>query len=211
MSPIGNTTYTVVGSSIPSCTSSIVFTPSLITTTPEIINTSPVIFCLDSIKGITIRIVGGNQPYNVSWLIPSGGIIPFDTTGYSYYFTQSITPSTGSYTIVVADQCLYSDTLVIDINSIDCDILAPNVVTPNGDGINDSWEAFGADNCIKKVSVFIYNRYGSLVYRSLDYQNNWKGDFNGKPCPDGTYYAIINFELISGAAVTKRRDITILR
>ena len=186
VSPIGNTTYTVVGSSIPSCTSSIVFTPSLITTTPEIINTSPVIFCLDSIKGITIRIVGGNQPYNVSWLIPSGGLIPFDTTGYSYYFTQSNTPSSGSYTIVVTDQCLYSDTLAIDINSIDCDIIMPNVVTPNGDGINDFFRINGLEN-FPGSSLNSYNRWGNKIYSSDDYKNDWSPKVS-----DGTYFYILN-------------------
>jgi gliding motility-associated-like protein len=186
VSPIGNTTYTVVGSSIPSCTSSIVFTPSLIATTPEIINTSPVIFCLDSIKGITIRIVGGNQPYNVSWLIPAGGIIPFDTTGYAYYFTQSNTPSSGSYTIVVTDQCLYSDTLAIDINSIDCDIIMPNVVTPNGDGINDFFRINGLEN-FPGSSLNSYNRWGNKIYSSDDYKNDWSPKVS-----DGTYFYILN-------------------
>jgi len=186
VSPIGNTTYTVVGSSIPSCTSSIVFTPSLITTAPEIINTSPVIFCLDSIKAITVRIVGGNQPYTVSWLIPGGGIVPFDTTTYTYYFTQSITPSTGSYTIVVTDQCLYTDTLSIDINSIDCDILAPNVVTPNGDGINDYFKINGLNN-FPGSSLNVFNRWGNKLYSNDDYKNDWSPNVT-----DGTYFYIVN-------------------
>jgi hypothetical protein len=159
VAPLGNTTYTVVGSSIPSCTSSVVFTPSLITTAPQIINTSPVIFCLDSIKAITVRIEGGNQPFTVSWLIPGGGIVPFDTTNYTFYFTQSSAPSTGSYTIIVTDQCLYSDTLAIDINSIDCDILAPNVVTPNGDGVNDYFKINGLNN-FPGSSLNVFNRWG---------------------------------------------------
>lgn len=186
VSPIGNTTYTVVGSSIPSCTSSVVFTPSLITTAPEIINSSPVIFCLDSIKAITVRIVGGNQPYSVSWLIPGGGIVPFDTTNYTFYFTQSLTPSTGSYTIVVTDQCLYTDTLSIDINSIDCDILAPNVVTPNGDGVNDFFRISGLEN-FPGSSLNVFNRWGNKLYSNDDYRNDWSPNVT-----DGTYFYIVN-------------------
>lgn len=186
VSPLGNTTYTVVGSSIPSCTSSVVFTPSLITTAPQIINSSPVIFCLDSIKAITVRIEGGNQPYTVSWLIPSGGIVPFDTTTYTFYFTQSSTPSSGSYTIVVADQCLYSDTLVIDINSIDCDILAPNVVTPNGDGINDFFRINGLEN-FPGSSLNVFNRWGNKLYSNDDYKNDWSPNVT-----DGTYFYIVS-------------------
>jgi gliding motility-associated-like protein len=185
VSPLGNTTYTVVGSSIPSCTSSIAFTPSLITTAPQIINTSPVIFCLDSIKAITVRIEGGNQPYSVSWLIPSGGIVPFDTTSYTFYFTQSSSPSTGSYTIVVTDQCLYTDSLVIDINSIDCDVFAPNVVTPNGDGINDFFRINGLEN-FPNSSLFVYNRWGKQIFTSSNYNNDWMPSQNA-----GTYFYIL--------------------
>ena len=186
ISPLGNTTYTVIGSSIPSCTSSSVFTPSLITSAPQIINTSPVIFCLDSIKAITVRIEGGNQPYNVTWLIPGGGIVPFDTTNYTFYFTQSSTPSSGSYTVVVTDQCLYSDTLAIDINSIDCDVLAPNVVTPNGDGVNDFFKINGLEN-FPGSSLNVFNRWGNKLYSNDDYKNNWSPSVN-----DGTYFYIIN-------------------
>jgi len=186
VSPLGNTTYTVVGSSIPSCSSSVVFTPSLITTAPQIINTSPNIFCLDSILGITVRIVGGNEPYNISWIIPSGGIIPHDTAYYTYYFTQSLTPSTGSYTIIVKDQCLYADTLTIDINSIDCDILAPNVVTPNGDGVNDYFKINGLNN-FPGSSLIVYNRWGNKLYSNDDYKNDWSPNV-----ADGTYFYIVN-------------------
>jgi gliding motility-associated-like protein len=186
VSPIGTSSYTVTGTSIPSCTSSSVFSPSVITSSPQIINTSPVLFCLDSIKAITVRIDGGNQPYTVSWLIPAGGIIPFDTTGYAYYFTQSNTPSSGSYTIVVTDQCLYSDTLAIDINSIDCDIIMPNVVTPNGDGINDFFRINGLEN-FPGSSLNSYNRWGNKIYSSDDYKNDWSPKVS-----DGTYFYILN-------------------
>ena len=186
VSPIGTSSYTVIGTSIPSCTSSSVFSPSVITSSPQIINTSPVLFCLDSIKAITVRIDGGNQPYTVSWLIPAGGIIPFDTTGYAYYFTQSNTPSSGSYTIVVTDQCLYSDTLAIDINSIDCDIIMPNVVTPNGDGINDFFRINGLEN-FPGSSLNSYNRWGNKIYSSDDYKNDWSPKVS-----DGTYFYILN-------------------
>ncbi|MES2762675.1 MAG: choice-of-anchor L domain-containing protein [Bacteroidota bacterium] len=186
VSPIGNTSYTVVASSIPTCTSSSVFTPSLITATPQILNTSPIIFCLDSIKSIIVRAEGGNTPYIINWLIPGGGIIPFDTLNNIYYFTQSNIPSTGSYTIVVTDQCLYSDTLAIDINTVDCNIIIPNVVTPNGDGVNDFFRINGLEN-FPGSSLTVFNRWGNKIYNSDDYKNDWAPDVS-----DGTYFYIVN-------------------
>lgn len=186
VSPTSTSSYTVVGSSIPGCTSLSVFSPSLITSTPQIINTSPVLFCLDSIKGITIRVSGGNAPYNVSWIIPGGGIVPFDTLNYTYFFTQSNTPTSGTYTIVVVDQCLYADTLAIDINSINCEIVIPNVVTPNGDGINDYFMINGLGS-FPGSALNVYNRWGNSLYTSDDYKNDWSPNVTS-----GTYFYILN-------------------
>ncbi|MBN2480177.1 MAG: gliding motility-associated C-terminal domain-containing protein [Bacteroidales bacterium] len=65
-----------------------------------------------------------------------------------------------------------------------------SLFTPNSDGMNDHWhivniEDFGA------VEVKVYNRFGKLVYESSDYKNDWKGDFNGSPLPEASYYYII--------------------
>lgn len=186
VSPFGNASYTVIASSIPSCTSSSVFTPSLITGSPQIINTSPVIYCLDSTKTITVRAIGGNQPYNISWLIPIGGSIPFDTLNNTFYFPQTNTQSSLSYTIIVTDQCLYADTIAIDINSVDCSIIIPNVVTPNGDGINDFFRINGLEN-FPGSTLTAFNRWGNQIYNSDNYNNDWAPDVN-----DGTYFYVIN-------------------
>ncbi len=67
----------------------------------------------------------------------------------------------------------------------------PNTFTPNGDGINDLWEIPGLafyPNC----EVTVYNRYGSLVYKSKGYSKSWDGNYNGAPLPSSTYYYIID-------------------
>jgi len=64
----------------------------------------------------------------------------------------------------------------------------PNVITPNGDNIND---VFTFDNSLimaKKLTIF--NRWGNVVYQTED-SFTWDGTFNGKPCSDGVYYYII--------------------
>lgn len=85
-----------------------------------------------------------------------------------------------------------------------------NAITPNGDGINDKWlVTYG--NCLSKASVKVFNRYGSPVYESDDYQNNWEGSYKGKTLPDGTYYYVIDFKLNNGRILTLKGDLTILR
>ena len=72
-------------------------------------------------------------------------------------------------------------------------IVIPNTFTPNGDGINDTWEIV-ALLAYPQCTVNIYNRYGAIVYRSIGYQQPWDGRTGGKPLPGGTYYYVINPE-----------------
>lgn len=62
-------------------------------------------------------------------------------------------------------------------------IVIPNGITPNNDGYNDTWILEGFSNC----TVYIYNRWGSKVYSSDNYDNQWDGDNN----PSGPYYYTI--------------------
>lgn len=54
-------------------------------------------------------------------------------------------------------------------------IYAPNAVTPNGDGWNDTWQVI-ADNCWDELEIRIYNRWGGLVWISASSMDVWDGD-----------------------------------
>lgn len=90
-------------------------------------------------------------------------------------------------------------------------IKVKNAFTPNGDGVNDNWSVYDQFDCLKNINVQVYNRYGSRVFESRNYRNEWRGTFNGKPLPDGTYYYVVDFQLVTGRTVQVRGDVTILR
>ncbi|HEX2684486.1 MAG TPA: gliding motility-associated C-terminal domain-containing protein, partial [Ferruginibacter sp.] len=81
---------------------------------------------------------------------------------------------------------------------------------PNKDGFNDTWYITNG-NCLKRASVQVYNRYGGKVFESSDYKNDWDGTYKGKPVPDGTYYYVIDYELLNNSRVMKKGNVTILR
>lgn len=60
-----------------------------------------------------------------------------------------------------------------------------NVITPNGDGKNDYLEV-----PIAHSKLEIYNRWGKLIYKSGDYQNDW-----GKGIKNGSYYYVVDTPL----------------
>ena len=65
--------------------------------------------------------------------------------------------------------------------------------------------------CLSNATVQVYNRYGSKVYESTNYRNQWNGTYNGKALPDATYYYVVKFDLAAGGFMQKRGDVTILR
>ncbi|WP_295719966.1 gliding motility-associated C-terminal domain-containing protein [Mucilaginibacter sp.] len=67
----------------------------------------------------------------------------------------------------------------------------PNTFTPNGDGVNDTW-AIPSLQDDPKVLVRVFNRYGTLVYRSKGYSNFWNGLSGGKRLPNAVYYYLIS-------------------
>jgi gliding motility-associated-like protein len=70
-------------------------------------------------------------------------------------------------------------------------LVIPNIFSPNGDGINDRWVIEHLENYPGCV-VQLYNRYGQLVQRYVNYTTPWDGKINGKDAPVGTYYYIID-------------------
>ncbi len=66
----------------------------------------------------------------------------------------------------------------------------PNILTPNGDGYNDTWE-IPMLNSLRPAKVSIYSRAGLPVLQTTDYQNDWKGQYNNNPLPEGSYFYIV--------------------
>jgi gliding motility-associated-like protein len=79
-----------------------------------------------------------------------------------------------------------SESIYIDCNTgeqcnqtFPCDevsIFAPNAVTPNGDGWNDTWMVIADGACWDQWEVRIYNRWGGLVWISASSMDEWDAD-----------------------------------
>ncbi len=78
-------------------------------------------------------------------------------------------------------------------NFSDLDLEITNFVSPNGDGINDTWY----DPAIERYPinvVWIYSRSGQLVFKQKYYQNTWDGTDRGANLPEGAYYYRVDFD-----------------
>jgi gliding motility-associated-like protein len=100
------------------------------------------------------------------------------------------------YTFVVTNTaCVDSSKILVNmdlcLDELPYDI--PQIITPNNDGVNDTWNIMYIDYFTQN-SVKIYNRWGELVYSKAPYDNTWNGKNNtNKELPNGTYF--YNLEL----------------
>ena len=67
----------------------------------------------------------------------------------------------------------------------------PNIFSPNGDGINDTWVITSLET-YPLATVNVFSRSGQKVFEAKSIEKIWDGTFNGKPLPVGTYYYVIN-------------------
>ena len=86
-----------------------------------------------------------------------------------------------TYTVTATDDCGRSVEETIEVALI-CDVIIPNVITPNGDANNELFFIEGIQYVSNSVRIF--NRWGQIVYEATNYRNTW----NGGDVPDGTYF-----------------------
>ena len=86
-----------------------------------------------------------------------------------------------------------NNTAEVTIRAEGADLNFPNVFTPNGDGKNDRFVIGGLEK-YPGSAIYIYNRWGSMVYQSKDYRNDW----NGSQLNEATYYYILEVRKPTG-------------
>jgi gliding motility-associated-like protein len=74
-----------------------------------------------------------------------------------------------------------------------CDLILPQIITPNGDGMNDVLKIPGIMR-LQPNHITIINRWGAVVYDAENYQNTWGGTGDSGELPDGTYYYVVDFK-----------------
>ncbi len=117
----------------------------------------------------------------------------------------------GRYT-VVGSNIACEKLLFIDIPFCELNILIPNAITPSAaDGLND---ALRLPEYIKHqigdFSIEVYNRFGTLVFRSLDKDFEWDGTVDGKLFPGSAYNYVIRCTNPVGRPYRKTGSIIVL-
>ena len=150
--------------------------------------------------------VGATSPVvdlGVDTVLCEGSFLRLDASfpGASYQWDDQSTQATylvtkaGTYSVTISNVC-GSTTASINVATGSCQEPTPskvriaNALTPNGDGQNDTFFVEGIEGYTAN-ELFVYNRWGSLVYQATGYDNQWGGTYQGKPLPTGAYYYVL--------------------
>jgi len=147
-------------------------------------------YCPDTPDGIIkVTAEGGTLPYLFNWSNRVSG-------------TELDTLHQGEYILTLTDSnsCQMIDTFVLKAAHGAC-LDIPKAFSPNGDGLNDTWNILaGNPNSPKSlgdlypnVVIDVYNRWGELIYKSeRGYKHEWNGTSKGRVLPMDSYYYSID-------------------
>jgi len=75
------------------------------------------------------------------------------------------------------NECIASDSIYISKSQIKAYL--PTAFTPNGDGINDYFKPVSSEP-LSEYQLFIFDRWGEVVFQSSDFEQGWDGRFKGE-------------------------------
>jgi gliding motility-associated-like protein len=98
------------------------------------------------------------------------------------------------------DGCVRYDTIVVNLRQLNSDSFAMvnNVMTPNGDGINDFLEfSIEEESLVLDYHLLVYDRWGIRVFESEDMNERWDGIRpSGREADDGAFFYLLTIETV---------------
>lgn len=123
------------------------------------------------------------SPWNVDYIQFSDGYIYTDTNeavlnyeNYGYYDATFYMISDNGCRDTVPYTFFVKDFMTIYI---------PNAFTPNGDRFNGKWFVYGT--LVRSIEIYVYDRWGMLIFESHDLETGWDGTFKGNKCQQDVY------------------------
>lgn len=178
-------------------------------------------FMLDIGEDIAVELGEGinfsvqtNQPVaNYVWT-PAGII---DCTEDCDDLSFSIPYSTPLHLLVNSeDGCVARDSIFISVDPVR-KVFFPNVISPNGDGVNDFFAVYGsAPNVQGVVNLKVYDRWGGLLYENQKVELNaentgWNGRDGFQQINSGTYMYSADILFLDGAIINYSGSFSVVR
>lgn len=96
----------------------------------------------------------------------------------------------GVYPVTLIEKNVYgcTDTITkaVAVNE-DFTLFVPNAFTPNGDGVNDVFLPKGLGFKAESFEMYVYDRWGTLIFKSNDANKGWDGTVKGQMVQSDVY------------------------
>ena len=111
----------------------------------------------------------------------------------------STNDSTITYTLIAVapNGCTQQEQVIITV--VQPLAIIPNAFTPNRDGVNDVFRLKLLQGAAVVLSMEIYDRWGKLVFESVDPAPEWDGNIDGKEAASDVYVYVIRWQRSDGA------------
>lgn len=205
VTPPSSITYTVIGTDTNTCknTANVTVNTSLLPVPHIIATPNPV-----SVFNPIVHLWDGNTSATSWYWLLGDGTISNQSNFYHTYSDQD----TGRYLVKLiasnAFGCVDSTEIWVIVRP-DGTYYVPNSFTPNGDGLNDEFKIVGMG--IEEFELYIYDRWGKLVFESKDVNYGWNGKTNNNDLPAGVYNYVVIYKDNVGIRRSKPGSVTLIR
>ncbi len=116
----------------------------------------------------------------------------------------------GTFAVEVMNEfgCFGRDSISFSTNC-STELFVPNAFSPNQDGENDFFQAYGIE--VINFNLKIFDRWGAFLFESNNMEQGWNGKFKGQLKENGVYVYLINATFLDGTSIQKKGDVTLMR
>ncbi len=172
----------------------------LLNITPAVPINVPATITIDQGDSVPINISGGSGSF--VWSDPDNTLSCTDCPNPT---AQPI--ATTIYNVLSLDGCTEAS-LTIIVNQPPS-FTFPNAFSPNGDGVNEVFRAL--QNDVVEMELFIYDRWGKLLYSTDNVLEGWDGSYEGEPVDIGVYVYYARYKYDDEVARFHKGNVTVVR
>ncbi len=134
----------------------------------------------------------GDSAQTIRWNIPNRQSVEGQQVEHKFSDTGEF-----SVELIAIDVRGCADTTVKKVRVIpDVHVYIPNAFTPNGDGINQTFEPVVSN--VKNMKLRVMNRWGQMVYEGEGLDASWDGNYQGQIAPESIYVYLVEVEGLDG-------------
>jgi gliding motility-associated-like protein len=138
-----------------------------------------------------------------TWITPSSGAQGLE------HVIRGLKPQQSVTLLVKATGCEDKVSQSVTGKTLPDGVYIPSGFSPNGDGLNDVWQVYGA--VVREIHFMVFNQWGEKIFESNNQRLGWDGSYKGKAQPSGVYIYICKLKLADGTLIDRKGTLNLLR